>query len=394
VISLKSASIDSRDELVCLGHEEDLPGQGGALAPPIVQTSLFAHESLDHLMESLGAEHSHHVYSRAQNPTREAVERKLATLERGEACRCFASGMGAVSATLIGLLEAGDHVLYVNNVYGPTLQLADRLERFGVTHDIVLDLDLATIEEALRPETRLLWFESPGTMQFRMLDMAGLVALARDRGVLTVMDNSWATPLFQKPITHGVDVVIHSASKYLGGHSDLVAGVLVTRRELMERIYYDSVLLLGAQLSPFGAWLLNRGLRTLPVRMRQHHTDGLAVARHLDEHPRVRRVHHPGLDPAAEPHAEACLTGFSSLMSFELDTDAFDGVRRFVNALKRFRVGVSWGGVESLVVTPNRGVNLDYVESQRMPTGLVRLSVGLEGVDLLTADLDQALAAL
>ncbi len=238
---LEFASIDPKDELVCLGHEEDLPGQGGALSPPIVQTSLFAHESLDHLIESLGAEHTHHVYSRAQNPTREAVERKLATLERGEACRCFASGMGAVSAVLLGLLEAGDHVLYVNNVYGPTLQLADRLERFGVTHDIVLDLDLRAIEEALTPQTRIIWFESPGTMQFRMLDAAGLVAMARDRGIHTVMDNSWATPLFQKPISMGVDVVVHSASKYLGGHSDLVAGVLVTSRELMERIYYDSV---------------------------------------------------------------------------------------------------------------------------------------------------------
>jgi cystathionine beta-lyase/cystathionine gamma-synthase len=394
VTDLEFASIDPKDELVCLGHEEDLPGQGGALSPPIVQTSLFAHESLDHLIESLGAEHTHHVYSRAQNPTREAGERKLATLERGEACRCFASGMGAVSAVLLGLLEAGDHVLYVNNVYGPTLQLADRLERFGVTHDIVLDLDLRAIEEALTPQTRIIWFESPGTMQFRMLDAAGLVAMARDRGIHTVMDNSWATPLFQKPISMGVDVVVHSASKYLGGHSDLVAGVLVTSRELMERIYYDSVLLLGAQLSPFGAWLLNRGLRTLPVRMRQHHTDGLAVARHLQAHRGVRRVHHPALNPASEPYAQACLTGFSSLMSFELDTDSFDRVTRFVNALERFRVGVSWGGVESLVVTPNRGVDLDYVESQRMPTGLVRLSVGLESVDLLTADLDQALAVL
>ncbi len=259
---------------------------------------------------------------------------------------------------------------------------------------MVLDVDPATVEEALRPETRLIWFESPGTMQFRMLDTAGLVELARSRGILTVMDNSWATPLFQKPLTKGVDAVIHSASKFLAGHSDLVAGVLVTSRELLERIYYDSILLLGAPLSPIGAWLLNRGLRTLPVRMRQHHADGLSVAHHLQAHPRVRRVYHPGLAPDAEPYVRADLTGFSSLMSFELDTDSFDDVREFVNALTRFRVGVSWGGVESLVVTPNRGVSLDYVKSQRMPHGLVRLSVGLEGVDLLTADLDRALAVL
>lgn len=389
-MALPEPRIDPEDELVCLGHDEDLAAQGGALAPPIVQTSLFAQASLADLMTGFGAEHRHHVYTRGQNPTVEAVEHKLARLEGGAACKCFGSGMAAVSAVLMGLLASGDHVLFVNNTYGPTIQLAAHLRRFGVAFDVVLDLEPEAVAAALRPETKLLWVESPGTMTFRVADLRALAALARERGITSVIDNSWATPLYQKPLALGIDLAVHSATKYVGGHSDVVAGAVVGGEELMERIFYGAFLLNGGILGPFDAWLLNRGLRTLPVRMRQHHRDALEVARFLGQHARVRQVFHPGLREDALVREQ--LRGYSGLFSFELDTESFEDVERFVDSLERFRIGVSWGGVESLVITPNNGRNAASLRGRRIPPGTVRLSIGLEGAGVLIADLERALA--
>jgi len=389
-MALPEPRIDPEDELVCLGHDEDLAAQGGALAPPIVQTSLFAQASLADLMTGFGAEHRHHVYTRGQNPTVEAVEHKLARLEGGAACKCFGSGMAAVSAVLMGLLASGDHVLFVNNTYGPTIQLAAHLRRFGVAFDVVLDLEPEAVAAALRPETKLLWVESPGTMTFRVADLRALAALARERGITSVIDNSWATPLYQKPLALGIDLAVHSATKYVGGHSDVVAGAVVGGEELMERIFYGAFLLNGGILGPFDAWLLNRGLRTLPLRMRQHHRDALEVARFLGQHARVRQVFHPGLREDALVREQ--LRGYSGLFSFELDTESFEDVERFVDSLERFRIGVSWGGVESLVITPNNGRNAASLRGRRIPPGTVRLSIGLEGAGVLIADLERALA--
>lgn len=376
--------IDPDDIATCL--EDDAPAFAGSvpLAMPIVQTSLFSFPDLQSLLDAFAAEDERHIYSRGTNPTVAELERKLALLERGEACRCFASGMAAISAVMLGVLEAGDHVLFVNQTYGPTLQLAGQLERFGITHDLLLDTDADSVRAALRPATRLVWLESPGTMLCRTLDIAAVAAVAREHGAITCLDNSWASPLFQKPITHGVDVVVHSATKYIGGHSDVVAGAVVTTEARMRQIFYRAYMLNGGVLAPFDAWLLLRGLRTLPVRMRQHHEDGLRVAEFLRSHERVRRVFHPAFDATPSP----TLSGFSGLFSFELDTDAFGAVRDVVDGLARFRIGVSWGGVESLVITPAR----PQLDAQRLPPGLVRLSVGLEGADALIDDLAAALA--
>lgn len=363
------------------------------MSPPIVQTSLFAHRSTDALTAGLAAEHQSHVYTLGQNPTVESVEAKLARLERGEACKVLASGMAAISAVFLGLLESGAHVVFVNNTYGPTLQLAERLRSFGIEHDVVLSSDLDRIAEAMRPETRMIWMESPGTMLFRVVDICAIAELARERGALTAIDNSWATPLFQKPLDLGVDLVLHAATKYIGGHSDVIAGAIIGSSELLETIFYNSYLLLGGAIGPFDAWLINRGLRTLPNRMRQHHSDGLALARYLSKQPKVRQVFHPGLagDPVL---VEAQLSGFSSLFSFELDTEDYARVAAFVDRLRLFRIGVSWGGVESLVLTPNQNTNTADLASQQIPPGTVRLSVGLEGSTALINDLEQALATL
>ncbi len=396
--------IDPRDVALCTadeappplaGTEPSLPAGPEPTSPPIVQTSLFAFPTLDALFEGLGAEHRTSVYSRGKNPTVRAVERKLAALERGEDCLCFGSGMAAISAVMLGLLEAGDHVLFVNDTYGPTLQLADHLRRFGISHDLLLDLDPAAVAGSIRPETRLVWLESPGTMRFRVLDIRAVTEIARERGILTGIDNSWATPLCQKPIELGVDIVMHTASKYLGGHSDLIAGAVVTTAERIERIFYRAFLLNGGILAPFDAWLLLRGIRTLPVRLRQHETDALAVAEFLRGHPAVKRVFHPAF-AAGEERAlvERQLSGTTGLLSFELVRGNFARVRRAIDGLRRFRIGVSWGGVESLVISPNRGSNEERLDALGIPRGLVRLSVGLEGADLLIEDLAAALAAL
>jgi len=199
--------IDPDDIITCLGHDPRPTDGPVPMMPPIVQTSLFAFESFEALCEGLSEEHRQHVYSRGQNPTVEAIERQLASLERGERCKCFASGMAAISSAMYGLLEAGDHVLFVNQVYGPTLELAEHLRRFGIEYDIMLELDLESVEQALRPETKLVWLESPGTMLYRMLDLPAVVRLAKSRGILVGMDNTWATPLLQKPLTVGVDIV-------------------------------------------------------------------------------------------------------------------------------------------------------------------------------------------
>ena len=386
--------IDPVDISICLADDTTASSRGGApTSTPIVLTSLFSFPTLDALLDGFAHEHEAHVYTRGQNPTVEAVERKIAALERGEACKCFGSGMAAISAVMFGVLEAGSHVVFVNQTYGPTLQLAERLKRFGVEHDVVLDLDIAAIEHAIKPTTRLLWLESPGTMMFRVLDLPAIATLAKNRGILTCIDNSWATPLYQKPLTMGIDIVVHTCSKYLNGHSDLMAGALVTTAERLREIFYRSFLLLGGILAPQDAWLLLRGMRTLPARMRQHEADALQIANALRTTAAVRRVYHPAFDDNLSLVRQQ-LSGYSGVFSFTLVRDDFDSVRQVVNALKRFRIGVSWGGVESVVITPMNPQRRVYLDAQQIPSGLIRVSIGLEGADVLLEDLTSALATV
>lgn len=384
--------IDPADVAICVADDEVSDPQGATpTSTPIVQTSLFTYPTFQALIDGLAAEHRHYVYTRGQNPTVEAIERKLAALERGEACKCFGSGMAAISGVMLALLKSGDHILFVNHTYGPTLELAEHLHRFGIEHDLLLDLSVAAFERSLRPNTRLVWLESPGTMLFRVLDIPAITSVARKREILTCVDNSWATPLCQKPIPLGADIVVHTCSKYLAGHSDVMAGAVVSSAERIEEIFYRAFMPSGGILAPFDAWLLLRGLRTLPARLRQHETDALAVARFLKDHPAVSRVHHPALTEDVEL-VERQLGGYSGLLSFELIRDDFDSVSRFINALRVFRIAVSWGGVESLVISPNRGTNAAELDARGIPRGLVRLSVGLEGSDVLIEDLASALA--
>jgi cystathionine beta-lyase/cystathionine gamma-synthase len=382
-------AIDSEDIRICL---EDTPAREMDIEPmatPIVQTSLFAFPTFESYIEAGSAENQNTVYTRGQNPTVEVLESKLARLERGEACKAFGSGMAAVASVIIGLLKSGDHILFVNQTYGPTMQLARHLKRFGIEHTLLLDIAPEDIERAMLPNTRMIWVESPGTMLFRTLDLAAVSQIARAHNAFTCIDNSWASPLFQKPLLAGFDIVVHSATKYIGGHSDVVAGAVITNAELMREIFYRAYLLLGGILHPFDAWLLLRGLRTMPVRMQQIEKDTIRVAEYLRARPDVTAVHHPCFEEMSPT-----LKGTSGLFSIELKDGNYDKIAKFINGLSRFRIGVSWGGVESLVLSPNRGKNLSYLDSQRIPHGLVRLSIGLEGADVLIDDLRKSLGRL
>lgn len=382
-------TIAAEDIALCL---EDAPARAPGVQPmatPIVQTSLFGYPDLDSFTAAASEENKNPVYSRGQNPTVEVLEKKLAALERGEACKCFGSGIAAASAVMLGLLKSGDHILFVNQTYGPIVQLAKHLKRFGIEHDVLLDLTADAVTAALRPNTKLVWLENPGTMLFRTFDIAAVVDVAHNHGALTCIDNSWASPLFQKPITAGVDIVIHSATKYIGGHSDVVAGALITTAERTREIFYKAYMLNGGILAPVDAWLLLRGMRTLPLRMQQHEVDGLRVAEFLKGRGEVKQVFHP-----AFAERSPSLTGNSGVFAFELADGRYDTIRQFINGLKKFRIGVSWGGVESIVLTPNRGNNLAYLDAQRIPHGTIRLSIGLEGADTLIEDIDKSLSVL
>lgn len=375
--------IDPQDRLICLRAGDPLAETDGMVLPPIAQASIFRKQSMEELHEALGREERSIVYSRGLNPTVQVLERTIAALERGEACRCFASGMGAIGALLFGVLKAGDHVLFVNDIYGPTLELARRLEDFGVSHSQVCGASLEEVESALRPETRLIYLESPGSMLFQRADVAGIAAVAKARGILSAIDNTVATPLLQKPLTQGIDFSIHSCSKYIGGHSDAIGGALVGPQEWLDRIFFDSYLLLGARMAPFEAWLFLRGLMTLPARIARHSADALEVARFLARHPAVSRVHHPALDGNGPAH--------TGLFSFALQDDSFTRAVAVANRLQLFGKAVSWGGAESLVITGHkRDPGRD--STARLPASLIRLSIGLEGAEALIEDLDRALS--
>ncbi|MGF1475994.1 MAG: PLP-dependent transferase [Geminicoccaceae bacterium] len=368
-----------------LAHD---PLERGPVVPPIVQSSLFTFASVEQMTRVFAGEDRRPIYSRGDNPTVQAFEAKMAALEGGEAARGFSSGMGAVAATILAFVSAGDKMVCVRHVYPDTYRLIRRLlPRLGIETVFVDGRDREAVQAALE-SARLLYIENPTSVIFQNHDIAALAALGKAAGAVTEIDNSWATPVQQKPLVSGVDLALHSAAKYLSGHSDTVAGVVIGSAQYIETINRLTYPFLGAKLAPFEAWLLLRGLRTLKLRMAQHQTSALAIAQGLGDHPKVTNIHHPGL--ASEPNQ---LVGTSGLFSIELASGV--DVALFCDRLRLFRLGVSWGGHESLVFPAMVGLRQagehnslrDFGISER----LVRLSVGLEEPNDLIADLEQAL---
>jgi len=370
---------------------DDAPHLHDPVVGPIYQTSLFTFKDFAEMQKTFAGEGQGYIYSRVGNPTVHDFERRIAELEGAEAARGFSSGMAAISATVLSIVGAGDRIVAVRHCYGDAYRFFEKLlPRLGVTVDYVDGSDAEAVEAAL-PGAKLLYLESPTSMVFELQDITRLAKAARAQGITTVIDNSWATPIFQKPITHGVDLVLHSASKYIGGHSDTVAGVVAGSRALIARINELTHPFLGAKLSPLEAFLLVRGLRSLPFRLKRHMDSTLLIAERLRAHDHVTKIHHPVY---SNHPGRATLSGFTGLFTFEVD-EAID-IPRFADLLKFFRLGVSWGGHESLIVpvaaslaqTP--GVN--SFDRFKVSPRAIRLHVGLEDPDMLWADLENALA--
>ena len=363
----------------------------GAVAPPIYQTSLFTFDSYQAMVDRFRGETDHAVYSRIDNPTVSVLLEKICQLEVGEKALAFSSGIAAISNAILGLVKAGDRVVCVKHCYPDTYRLLKLIcARFGVTTDFVDGTDLLAIENALLG-AKLLFLESPTTLLFEEQDLSRIAALAKAADVITIIDNSWATPIFQKPLKCGIDLVVHSASKYISGHSDTVAGLLVGNGALIDKLVNETTPYLGAKLSAQEASLLLRGLRTLPLRLQRHQESALMIANRISDHPAVTAVHHPGLSPA--PYSS--LSGYGGLFSFEVDNSI--NIPAFCNSLELFRLGVSWGGYESLVMPAEVSINqagspsaaIDFGVSSR----LIRLFVGLEDPEDLWQELHAALAS-
>src|ERR1700689_2879009 len=362
-----------------------------AVVPPIVQSSLFTFASFDELEATFKGLKVRPIYSPGINPTVQQLEAKLAALESTDEAIGFASGMAAICSTVMTFLKPGDRMICVRHIYPDAYRLFETLlKRWNIGVTYVDGADTAAVEAALAGAA-LFYIESPTSWMMQAHDVEALAALARKHHVLSVIDNSWASPVFQQPITLGVDLVVHSASKYIGGHSDTVAGVVAGRAELIANIRGTICPYLGAKLSPFEAWLLLRGLRTLPVRLLAHETSALEIARRLSTHPAVTAVHHPGLGKRL-PRG---LQGTSGLFSFVLGNGV--DIPTFCNQLRIFKMGVSWGGHESLVmpalVTRVQAAGPNSAVDFGVPERVVRLHIGLEGVDALWDDLNAAIRA-
>jgi cystathionine gamma-lyase len=362
----------------------------GAIMTPIYATSTYVQES--------PGVHKGYEYSRTQNPTRMAYERCIADLESGTQGYAFASGMAA-TATILDLLPQGTHVVASDDLYGGTYRLFTRVrERSAGLQVSYADLgDGAAIEAAIRKETRLIWIETPSNPMLKLVDLAMVAEIAKKRGILSVADNTFASPAVQRPIEHGFDLVMHSATKYLNGHSDMVGGIVVVgeNKELAERMGFLQNAV-GAVAGPFDSFLALRGLKTLALRMERHCENALAIAEHLAAHPKVARIHYPGLKSHPQ-HALARrqMERYGGMVTAELKGDLATA-RRFLERVEIFALAESLGGVESLIEHPAIMTHASLPPDQRAALGigdtLIRLSVGIEDIDDLIADLDHALA--
>ncbi len=365
------------------------------LTTPIYETTTFLFDSTADLQAYIDGSTGKYLYSRYDNPSTHALEAKLAEAEQAEAAMVFGSGMGAIASTMLGLLSAGDEVLCSAAIYGGTFHLLQSfLPRFGITARL-LELDaLRDPTAAIGPRTKLVWFESPINPTLRCLDIARLAGACRAASVRSVMDNTFATPYNQQPLTLGVDLVMHSVTKYLNGHSDVTAGAVMGARTLVDALL-PARKLIGAMLDPAAASLVGRGLKTLEVRMERHNANALALARAFDGDRRLTRVLYPGL-PSHPDHgiAAAQMRGFGGMVTIELP-GGLEAAGRFFDRIEVFKRATSLGGVESLaglpVLTSQYGWTDEQLARADVTPGMVRLSVGIETLEDLIADVDQAL---
>ncbi len=373
----------------------------GALTTPIVQTSTYTFEDTAEILDFMrrkadGATPVRDEYGRYSNPTQSAAECKIAALEGGERALLFASGMCAITTTMLTLLSSGDHVVMVSSCYRRTREFAlSFLSRWGIEATLVPIDQPDVLAAAIRPATRLIFCETPTNPYLRVMDLPRVVEIARPHDVTTMVDSTFATPINLRPLEHGVDLVIHSATKYLGGHNDLLAGAVIGSSQVLARIE-EARGVLGGMGTPYDAYLLLRGLKTLDLRVRRQNENGQRVADFLDGHPAVHRVYYPGLPTHPDYEvARRQMTGFGGVVSLEIDGD-MDKTGRFIDLLRLPYIGPTLGGVESIVEQPAALLSLKPEERREAGIGdnLVRYALGIEDADDLIADLGQALAGV
>jgi cystathionine gamma-lyase/cystathionine beta-lyase/cystathionine gamma-lyase/homocysteine desulfhydrase len=378
---------NARFNTVCIHAGQEPDPSTGAIITPIYQTSTYVQEAL--------GKHKGFEYGRTQNPTRSALEANIAAIENGRAAFAFASGMAATGAVMT-LLKAGDHVVVTDNTYGGTYRLFERvLRKYQLDFSYVDTSDLQAIEAAIRPDTRMLFLETPTNPVLRLTDLTAACDIAHARDVIVVVDNTFASPAVQRPIDFGADIVVHSTTKFLNGHSDSVGGIVVAVHDVHIEWLKFVQNAEGAILGPMDSWLVLRGTKTLPLRMERHNANTQVLAEYLAGHPKVSRVHYPGL--ATHPQhalARRQMRGFGGLIAFELGT--LERARTLLNSVRLMALAESLGGVETLISHPASMTHASVPPERRVQIGLtddmVRISVGIEDIDDLKEDLDQALA--
>ena len=368
---------------ICAHEGDDYEKFHGAMGTPIYQTSLFVDIGLGH-------EAGYH-YTRINNPTFEVAEKKLALMENAGDAILTSSGMSAITVAMLYCVKSGGHIVTLGNVYGGSKAQLKYFERLGIETTYVRGTRVEDFEGAIKPNTQLIYLESPTTFMFEMQDLGGVAQLAKSLGIMTMIDNSWASPFFQNPLDFGIDIVVHSASKYIGGHSDIIGGAVMASSEIIDGIRRTERANFGCQMDPHQAWMVVRSLRSFPVRMEKHMENGMKVAKFLDAHPLVAEVKYPGLGSYPQKElADKQLYGYSSLFAF-VTKGTVEQTRAFVKDTRIFNRAPSWGGFDSLLI----GVGLHEMAIKRgdVTPGLLRIAIGLESPDSLMEALDAALTA-
>ncbi|HXZ21044.1 MAG TPA: aminotransferase class I/II-fold pyridoxal phosphate-dependent enzyme [Candidatus Acidoferrales bacterium] len=392
---MKNAKNHWKSATVAIHAGTNRHGVNAEVGLPISRTSNFTFRDTEEMKRWAEGKSKAYIYTRYGNPTLSVVEKKLAELEGGEAAIVTASGMAAISSTLLAHLSAGDEVIASTQLYGGTYRLMrDTFPRFGIVVRHVTP-DLAGIERLVTPRTRVLYVESPTNPTLRVVDLAKAAEFARRHGLVAMADNTFATPLLQRPLDLGFHAVLHSATKYLGGHSDIIAGAAVSSAELIGKVR-EMIIELGGSMDPGAGFLLDRGIKSLSVRVARHSENAMAVARFLEKHPRVARVHYPGLKSHPDHVlARRQMKAYGGMLAFDMK-GGLAAARRFCDRVRVFLLAASLGGVESLVVLPAFSSHYNMSEAELkmagVTAGTVRVSVGLEDADDLIADLRQSLA--
>ncbi|MFT6708824.1 MAG: cystathionine beta-lyase/cystathionine gamma-synthase [Flavobacteriales bacterium] len=375
---------------------EDRKNYYNAICPPIIQSSNFSFDTIEAFRAAFRDEFANTIYTRGANPTVNILRKKLAALEGSEDALVFGSGVAAIAAAVIGNVKSGDHIICVQEPYGWTYKLLTRfLDRFNVSHTFVDGTSMSDIENAVQPSTTVLYLESPNSATCVLQDLAACAALCKKKNLISIIDNSYCSPIFQKPISFGIDIVVHSGTKYLNGHSDVVVGVLAGTTAMVRKIFASEYMTIGAIISPNDASLVTRGLRTLELRMKQSDESARKVIDFLDGHPKIASIHYPFHKSFPQYElAKKQMSGCGGLFSVMVNTDDIKKVEAFFHRLKRFLLAVSWGGHESLVL-PFAAFHEEGADPTHLkPWQLVRFYIGLEDPDWLIEDLREALEEL